>query len=198
MVILQDVPGTDPNISLHNTSNNIPLCFVLFTVVGHGAKNSQRKPIKKKKGPAGLLVGTLHTTAQSKQFSDPMLIYILFFRWHPIVGLASHRAIVWCKQKSQPKSLITFDSKCSAAITSPFHTETLHYHSSRGSPILHHRSFTQSQAAGPWWHLCVFKVFFRCPPVNLNLLTVYNHMDAVIRCSDCDHDPPNILKSVKI
>ena len=36
-----------------------------------------------------------------------------------------------------------------------------------------------------WWRVCVFKVFPRCPPVNLNmnLLTVYCHMDAVIMCS---------------
>ena len=49
-----------------------------------------------------------------------------------------------------------------------------------------------------WWHLCVFKVFPWCPPVNLNLLTVYNDMDAVIMCSDGDPDPPNILESDKV
>ena len=31
--------------------------------------------------------------------------------------------------------------------------------------------------------VCVFKVF-PCPPVNLNLLKIYNHMDAVLMCSD--------------
>ena len=36
----------------------------------------------------------------------------------------------------------------------------------------------------------------RCPPVNLNmyLLTVYNHLDDVVMCSDWDPDPPNILE----
>ena len=33
------------------------------------------------------------------------------------------------------------------------------------------------------------------PLVNLNPWTVYNHMDAVIMCSDWDPDPPNILES---
>ena len=42
------------------------------------------------------------------------------------------------------------------------------------------------------------KQFPRSPPVNLNLRTVYNHMDIVIMCSDWDPDPPNILKSVKV
>ena len=32
--------------------------------------------------------------------------------------------------------------------------------------------------------VCVFKVFPWCPPVSLNPWTVYNHMDAVIMCSD--------------
>ena len=31
------------------------------------------------------------------------------------------------------------------------------------------------------------------PPVNLNPRIVYNHMDAVIMCSDRDPDPPAIL-----
>ena len=48
-----------------------------------------------------------------------------------------------------------------------------------------------------WWYLCVFKVFPRCPPVSLNPRTVYNHMDAVMMCSDRDPDPPNIL-NVKV
>ena len=29
-----------------------------------------------------------------------------------------------------------------------------------------------------WWRQCVFKVFPRCPLVNINPRTVYNHMDA--------------------
>lgn len=35
------------------------------------------------------------------------------------------------------------------------------------------------------------------PPVNLNmdLLTVYCHIDAVISCCDCDPDQPCILES---
>ena len=49
---------------------------------------------------------------------------------------------------------------------------------------------------------CMFftMCFPRCPPVNLNmnLLTVYNHMDAVTKCCDWDPDPPNILKSDKV
>ena len=43
-----------------------------------------------------------------------------------------------------------------------------------------------------------FVVFSRCfpcvPPVNLNLRTAYNHMDAVIMCCDWDLDQPNILE----
>ena len=36
-----------------------------------------------------------------------------------------------------------------------------------------------------------------CPPVNLNMypLTVYNHRDVVIMCSDWETNPPNILES---
>ena len=45
-------------------------------------------------------------------------------------------------------------------------------------------------------------VFSRCfpsvPPVNPNPWTVYNHMDAIIMCSDRDPDPPNILESDKV
>ena len=55
------------------------------------------------------------------------------------------------------------------------------------------------QEAWWWWQrLCVFKLFPRCRPVNLNLLTVHNHMDAVILCCDWDSDPPNILESDKV
>ena len=46
--------------------------------------------------------------------------------------------------------------------------------------------------------VCVFKVFPRCPPVNLNVSTVYNHMDAVIMYSDRDPDPVNILEKTKL
>ena len=45
-----------------------------------------------------------------------------------------------------------------------------------------------------WWRQC----FPGVPPVNLNPWTVYNHMDAVIICSDWDPDPPNILESDKV
>ena len=49
-----------------------------------------------------------------------------------------------------------------------------------------------------WWPLHVFKVFPRCPPSNLNPLTVYSHMDAVIMCCYWDLDLPNILESDKV
>ena len=39
------------------------------------------------------------------------------------------------------------------------------------------------------------RCFPGCPRVNLNLPTVYSHIDAVIMCSDWDPDPPNILES---
>ena len=41
-------------------------------------------------------------------------------------------------------------------------------------------------------------VFHRFPPINLNLWEVYNHMDAVIKCSDWDPDPPNTVESDKV
>ena len=41
-------------------------------------------------------------------------------------------------------------------------------------------------------------VFPPVSPVSLNPRTVYNHMDAVIMCSDWDTDPPNILESDKV
>ena len=67
---------------------------------------------------------------------------------------------------------------CSSSNSShfQFHTEKLHYGRSGGSPIRRYTSW--------WCCLCVFKVFPRCPPVNLNLRTVYNHMEAVITCCD--------------
>ena len=40
--------------------------------------------------------------------------------------------------------------------------------------------------------------FPRCSPVNLNPWTVYNHMDAVIMCSDWDPQPTNILESDRV
>ena len=46
-----------------------------------------------------------------------------------------------------------------------------------------------------WWEVCEF---LWCPSVNLNPQIVYNHMDAVIMCSDWDPDPPNILESDKV
>ena len=55
------------------------------------------------------------------------------------------------------------------------------------------------QHTSGWWSLSVFlRCFPRCPPVNLNmnLLTVYNHMDAVIICWDWDPVPSNIKLSL--
>ena len=45
-----------------------------------------------------------------------------------------------------------------------------------------------------WWRRC----FPGVPPVNPKPRTVYNHIDAVIMCSDWDPDPPNILESDKV
>ena len=66
--------------------------------------------------------------------------------------------------------------------------------------VVHAVSPKQAWRSTSWWWqcLCIFKVFPRCPPVNLNLWTVYNHMDAIIMCSDWDPDPPNILESFSL
>ena len=59
----------------------------------------------------------------------------------------------------------------------------------------------KNQQCGSLRGVMVHVMFSRCfpgvPPVNLNLRTVYNHMDAVIICCDWDPDPPNILESDK-
>ena len=47
--------------------------------------------------------------------------------------------------------------------------------------------------------VCVFsRCFPSVPPVNPNLLTVYNHMDVNILCCDLDPDSSNILESDKV
>ena len=70
------------------------------------------------------------------------------------------------------------------AVTSPFHSET-HTDAAGGLPF-HHRC-KDKLALRLLKSLCVFsRRFPRCPPVNLNmyLLTIYNHSDAVIMCWD--------------
>ena len=90
--------------------------------------------------------------------------------------------------------------------SSPCHTETPQRRFSLMPPLFIHTELSSRpkwsvmMAFTWWWHLCVF---YRCisqvPPLNLNiyLLTVYNHIDAVIKCCDWDPDTPNILESDK-
>lgn len=44
----------------------------------------------------------------------------------------------------------------------------------------------------------VFKVFFRCPPFNLNTRISYNHMDAVLMSHDWYPESSNILESDEV
>ena len=83
--------------------------------------------------------------------------------------------------------------------SSPFYTASPHYLRSSGSPMVIHTEQSTS-AVPPWkshgkpalrllkWRDGTHHVddvgVSQVPPVNLNPWTVYNHMDAVIMCSD--------------
>ena len=99
---------------------------------------------------------------------------------------------------------------------SPFYTSSLHYLPSGGSPFLHRWWFTQTGASllppcNSHRKLALQLLkghngtchdddvgVSQASPFQSIPTTVYNHMGAVIMCSDWNPDPPNILESDEV